>query len=48
MSSEEGSYEAKRITCNKFYKYRIMDRIGEVSNISVFLNLNKKGNNEVT
>ena len=36
MFSEEevmtnGEYDAKRLTCNKFYKYRLMEREGKIN-----------------
>ena len=31
FAEEEGNYEAKRLTCNKFYKYQLQQRPGETN-----------------
>ena len=31
FASDEGDYEARRLTCNKFYKYRLQQRPGETN-----------------
>ena len=31
IESTEGSYESKRLTCNKYYKYLLMSRVGHIN-----------------
>ena len=31
FSADEGDYESRRLTCNKFYKYRLQQRPGETN-----------------